>query len=1014
MKDRNRWEHVLNYLFQTIKMTHLLYNTVKPFTGKTRCMKIVILSIAVFFLSAAYGQYPYAKKISFPEQLPTQVVYGMITDSKGYMWLGTDKGLYRFNGRTFVAVPFDNTLSKTVSYLQEDKDGAIWCMNFYGQIFFFQKDTVRRFDIDYKALKGLRTFNNMVVGPTQVWLQSFSTIYEIDKTTHAIRQTIVVPHDEQVVSSVLDGDTYRAYTQSGFLFSDKGPDKGWKYVGQKYYEFKFIKEKQGVLGIPVGNGRTNAFELKNQQYRSLPSPDLFLDAYIFHGVCIDENEYWLCTKKGAYKWNKETGETKCYFPNQRVSDVVRDYQGNYWFSTLDDGVFICTSLNNSLLKRYQDPLLDNFTRLQLLPNREIIAGNTSGMMTRINLETNQAFEYDLDQQREIEFIRYDTTANLVISNRGIFKPDQKKAVELVDYGKGVERDKFGNLLVAIFNQAFIMNDRFGSTSRMPVRNCPLYQGKLLETIKFAGKYWALMFRGRRGISVLASRKQEGFWIGYEDDLYEYHYDGTIRTLRDMEGKTIVAKSLQQKLNGDLIVGTSTKGVMIFRNGTLLQTFDDRNGLSSVFVRKVLRQDQYIWVLTDAGLDRIDLTNGSITNYLEEYGLSNTIVNDFVIDHDKIIFATTSGILVRYNKTRTFDFEIRFPLLKATSDGTAIQNKVTLPGKDISFYFEALHYLSTTALTYQYRLKGLDTLWRTANNFSSQLSFNSLGPGKYIFEIKAHAGPNYKSAVRSFSFTVPRPWWQKAGFFVFVLAMAALLLSLFLYQWKKSLLRRQKIKEQLLKSQLVALRAQMNPHFLYNVLNTVQGLVYGNRKTEAGELLGNFSDLMRKTLQASDKQLLPLQDEIENLRLYLELEKARFDEGFSYRIDLINIDDLTSIFIPSLMLQPFAENSVKHGLMHKQGSKEVEILFEKRVDGLTVVIDDNGIGRLHSMEINQRSHNKPFSFATVALNERMALFNRLYKQKITCRIIDKVNEKQESLGTRIELFIPDYSNDPHAL
>lgn len=101
-------------------------------------------------------------------------------------------------------------------------------------------------------------------------------------------------------------------------------------------------------------------------------------------------------------------------------------------------------------------------------------------------------------------------------------------------------------------------------------------------------------------------------------------------------------------------------------------------------------------------------------------------------------------------------------------------------------------------------------------------------------------------------------------------------------------------------------------------------------------------------------------------------------------------------------------------MHKPGNKKVEILFEKQADGLTVIIDDNGIGRIHSMEINQRSHNKPFSFATVALNERMSLFNRLYKQKITCRIIDKIDERQESLGTRIELFIPDYSNDIHAL
>jgi LytS/YehU family sensor histidine kinase len=248
----------------------------------------------------------------------------------------------------------------------------------------------------------------------------------------------------------------------------------------------------------------------------------------------------------------------------------------------------------------------------------------------------------------------------------------------------------------------------------------------------------------------------------------------------------------------------------------------------------------------------------------------------------------------------------------------------------------------------------------------------------------------------------------------VLFCAGLLFWVILREWKTGLLKKQMIKEQVLKSQLVALRAQMNPHFLYNVLNTVQGLVYGNRRTEAGELLGNFSDLMRKTLQASDKQLLPLRDEIENIRLYLELEKARFDEGFMYTIETENMDDVAAIYIPSLMLQPFVENSVKHGLMHKQGMKKVAIRFEKEKEGLRLIIDDNGIGRLQSMEINRRRKGKPFSFATAALNERMDLFNRLYKQKITCTIIDKVDDWQQSMGTRIEMFIPDYTNDPHAL
>ena len=99
-------------------------------------MRLIYGLILSFLLFQAGGQFPYVKKLNYPDQLPTQVVYDMLTDAKGYIWLGTDKGLYRFNGRTFIQVPFDNTSSKAVSYLQEDKEGRLWCMNFYNQLFY--------------------------------------------------------------------------------------------------------------------------------------------------------------------------------------------------------------------------------------------------------------------------------------------------------------------------------------------------------------------------------------------------------------------------------------------------------------------------------------------------------------------------------------------------------------------------------------------------------------------------------------------------------------------------------------------------------------------------------------------------------------------------------------------------------------------------------------------------------------------------------------------------------------
>lgn len=980
-------------------------------------MRIIAGIILSFFFIQSYGQFPYVKKLNYPEQLPTQVVYDMLTDSKGYIWLGTNKGLYRFNGRAFVEVPFDSTSSIAVSYLQEDADGKIWCMNFYNQLFSYRNDTLRRFWVDNSIIKDVSTFNNVSVGSKHVWFRSFKSIFEFDKKTHELVKVINAPKpNSQIVASVYHNDQYYAYSNTGFLFSSYRNEKGWTNTEQVHPTLHLINQKEGIVGLSTGLARTQPFEMINGKCIVLPPVELPKEIFVFQGVAIDNNEYWLCTQNGAYKWNKETGETKCYLPNERVSDVVRDYQGNYWFSTLDNGVFICPSLHNTLLKIYNDPLLDNFTKILTLPDGSLMAGNSQGLMTKFDLGTREHFHYDLTRLSEIEFINYDTTANIIFSNRGVFKQNRKEPVELLDYSKGVSRDRFGNLIFAVFNGAYVLNDHVGKMNRLPLINCPLYEKHLADTVVYEGRHSSIILRQKRSLSVLGSANKECFWVGYEDGLYEYYYNGDVKILKDGDGRPVIAKSLQQQSNGNLVVGSSTRGVLVFRDSRMIRSYTEKNGLSSNNIRKVLKEDESIWVLTDEGLDRIDGGDGSITNYLEEYGLSNTIINDFSLDKGKILFATPTGLLERYNLPRYSNFEIKFPLLKATYNGKEIPDGTTLPGNgsDIVFYFEALHYISIPALSFQYRLQGIDSIWRPVGTLNNQLIINRLSPGNYVFEIRATAGPNYKSAVRHFSFTVPNPFWQKKGFIITVILITGILFWLFLRRWKHNLIRRQAIKEQLLKSQLVALRAQMNPHFLYNVLNTVQGLVYGNRKTEAGELLGNFSDLMRKTLQASDKQLLPLKDEIENIRLYLELEKARFDEGFEYHIDVVNIDDLSKIAIPSLLLQPFAENAVKHGLMHKQGAKKLDIRFEQMDEGLSVIIDDNGIGRAQSMEINKRSQGKPFSFATAALTERMNLFNRLYKQKISCEIVDKMDETGKSNGTMIILFIPDYSRDPHAL
>jgi hypothetical protein len=851
------------------------------------------------------------------------------------------------------------------------------------------------------------------VGSAYIWFNTFDSVYKFDKQTHAKLQVFRTPgkHDPIIATGISNG-VYYALSSKGFFFHDDGPPESrWGVANKQFESAKLINTPGGMIALGTSGDRGSPVDIQHGVCTPLKPVQLPADIYIFQAVSLDNNQYWLCTQNGAYAWDPATGTTNCYLPGERVSDVVRDYQGNFWFSTLDNGVFICPSLSNTLHKVYNDPLLDNFTRLEALPSGNIIAGNSQGLLTRINFDRHDVFHYELPKNRETEFIQYDTLEKIIFTNRGTFREDQKKPHSILYYSKGVSRDRYNNLLVAVYNGALVLNNNYSSINRLPELNNSLYrkiEDERPHTL-YDVNHRVLQVRAKRSLSILGAHAGDVFWVAYEDGLYEYNYNGTIRALEDIDSGSLIGKCLVQLPDERLVVGTSNKGVLILNNGVVTKSYGATTGLSSLNIRKILPQDHHLWVLTDAGFDRIDLETNEVTNYLDEYGLSNIIINDVVLQAGKLLFATPAGILSRDNMPRVSRYTIRFPLLKASSDGMQVRDGAVLkPGSNnISFSFEALHYISPGALSYRYRLNDADTQWHSLNSLTSQATFNALPPGSYRFEVQAVAGMQYRSAVRSFRFTVPETIMQKWWFWGGVLFLFMLVLWLFLASWKKRVLARQTLREQLLNSQLIAIRAQMNPHFLYNVLNTVQGLVYGNRRAAAGELLGNFSDLMRKVLQSSDKQLLPLQDEIENLRLYLELEKARFDEGFSYTIDMTNISDASQLFVPSLLLQPFAENAIKHGLMHKRGVKTLEIQFEKTATGLIVVIDDNGIGRQRSMEINRRKPNKPAAFATLALKERMELFNRLYKNKISCDVIDKTGTDQQPAGTRIELFIPDY-------
>ena len=201
----------------------------------------------------------------------------------------------------------------------------------------------------------------------------------------------------------------------------------------------------------------------------------------------------------------------------------------------------------------------------------------------------------------------------------------------------------------------------------------------------------------------------------------------------------------------------------------------------------------------------------------------------------------------------------------------------------------------------------------------------------------------------------------------------------------------RIQKELRIAQLKAIKAQMNPHFIFNVLNSIQALYLIEDQEAANEQLHNFAHLIRMTLEYSDEYEIPLLEEINITKHYLEVEKGRFIDDFNYTIDISPNVNLSSVKVPALFLQPYVENAIKHGLMHRSDKKELSLSVKQTNNCILVKIDDNGIGRDAANEIKKKRKGYS-SFAISANQQRLDLINTDRRNKLSIEFVDKFDKK----------------------
>jgi len=315
-----------------------------------------------------------------------------------------------------------------------------------------------------------------------------------------------------------------------------------------------------------------------------------------------------------------------------------------------------------------------------------------------------------------------------------------------------------------------------------------------------------------------------------------------------------------------------------------------------------------------------------------------------------------------------------------------------------FRFAGLSYRARQPLKYRFRLSSVNPDWIESE--SPEIQYNSLAPGDYLLETQVrNLSGTWSTNTQQISITVLPPIWGTWWFWVLIFMLLIAAISA-LFRWRLHRINEKNVvKNQLLTFQQRALAAQMNPHFIFNAMNSIQRFIVKNEKMEAYNYLEKFGSLIRNVMEQSGKEYISLAAEIETITVYLELEKLRFEKQFDFEIKLDSSLGPHDIELPPMLVQPYVENAVKHGLLKLSGHGQLKISFQPDKGNLVCVIEDNGVGRGQAM-----TKEKHRSFGMRKTADRLMLLSEKLKSPFSVQVEDLKAKDGDALGTRVVLVL----------
>ncbi|MFM9944935.1 MAG: histidine kinase, partial [Bacteroidia bacterium] len=424
-------------------------------------------------------------------------------------------------------------------------------------------------------------------------------------------------------------------------------------------------------------------------------------------------------------------------------------------------------------------------------------------------------------------------------------------------------------------------------------------------------------------------------------------------------------------------------------------------LKSIFIYK-----NTILLSTSNGLYQINKEGKIINQFHSSYGFSSKKIYSFSVVNNDLWVSHTGGVQKIDLRYKNFDIQkLQIKLKDVKVNNMVVNLNTTHHFNSSDRKFEFLIYSPTLrnseTIKFHYKLIGYEDRWQTQGSKNNSITYNALSPGKYTLVLKAENLGDF-SPEKKYTFTIDSPLYAKPWFIIS--SMILFFLLVFLIYRRQLNIQKQKSKQinELNLSKLTAIQSQMNPHFIFNSLNSIQDLVLQQNASKAYDSIGKFALLIRKIMYHSEKEFIDIEEELSILNVYLEMELLRLKKDFIYEI---NSHDIADIEIPPMLIQPYIENAIKHGLLHKTGEKKLVIEMKLEDDVFVCEITDNGIGRKKSAEIKERQNKMYESFSGNSLNKRLDILKKHFGGNFGVEIIDLVDHDNNATGTKVILKAP---------